>query len=151
MTMNDWRQRARQLSGKSMLQPTIDKEALAQRAHESEANAAAVQEEQKKTRRRIATAVSFMLTELAVALGSEPPKPAVEEHHKRMLSITAEILDKPVVINILSLTSGETRLTCFVGVDGEVHEQQFEPTAADESVSGWLGDKLVAFFEREAA
>lgn len=149
--MNNWRQRARQLSGKSMAEPVIDKQALAKRARESEASAAAVQEEQKKTRRRFASAISTVLSELAVALGSEPPKPVVEEHHQRMLSVTAEIQGKPVVVNILSLPSGKTRLTCFVGVDGEVYEQEFESTADDETISTWLGDQVVAFFEREAA
>src|SRR4051812_43302699 len=125
--MNDndsWLERAKRLAGKSPDPPTIDKAALARRANQSTAQSAALLEKQRQFSRHIATgAVSKVMRELVKVLGGEAVQPMIEEHHKRMLSVTADIKGKPVVVNILSLPTGKIRLTCFIGMDGEGEER----------------------------
>jgi hypothetical protein len=146
--MSDWMERAKRLGVRSVAPPSIDKEALAKKVSDQAAATAARLEEQSTFSHEISRGVvSSTLMVLSQAMDEQLVKPVIEEHHKRMISVRADINGAPVVVNILSLLNGQVRLTSFCGADGIECGQNFALTATNEEISGWLGSCLVNFFE----
>src|SRR5262249_36554776 len=105
---------------------------------------------QKSIREQIAVEISNVLTQLNEATGGEVSPPAIERHHKRMLSVTAEVRSQRILVSVLSLPSDKTRITCYVGADGEGSELEFEENAIREEINEWVGGQIVEALERES-
>lgn len=151
--MASWLDRAKRLGSKRMDLPAgqaaIDKGALAKAVADSEKAIALKAEKQQSIREQIAVQISGILSELNKTLDGEVTPPAIERHHKRMLSVTAEVRSKLILVNVLSLSNGKTRITSYVGEEGDESELEFKENAVKEEISEWLGWEIVRAIERD--